>query len=212
MITLLISSSFSQFKVLISNNHDILFNSEKANPEFTNKEIASIVAEGLKTANIDSNKIDQIIVDRGPGGTSATRSGVAIANSMAFGLKKPIYSISSIEIMCLKIWKKNLVPVIGTAKSINDFAFIGFFESEHKFTITYGKLAEVVPQLTANYPAIAIVGQHNELLKEIVKSTTILEEPLEYCDVEFMNNNIDYIIQQDATVNNIVLPITENNI
>ncbi len=212
MITLIISTSFSQFKVLISNDGEVLFNSEKANPELNNKEIASIVVEGLKTANSDANKIDQIIVDRGPGGTSATRSGVAIANSLAFGLKKPIYSISSIEIMCFKIWKKNAVPVLCTAKSINDHAFIGFFESEHKFSITYGKLAEVVPQLIANYPAIAIVGQHNELLKEIIKSPTILEETLEYCDVEFMNNNIDYIIQNDATVNNIVLPITENNI
>jgi tRNA A37 threonylcarbamoyladenosine modification protein TsaB len=212
MITLLISSSFSQFKVLISRNNEILFHSDKANFELGNQEIAVLVAEGLRMAKIEAQAIDQVIVDRGPGGTSATRSGVAIANSLAYGLQKPVYSISSIEIMCLKIWKKHRVPVICTVKSINDYAFIGYFENEQICTISYGKLEDVIPKLIKNSPSIVIVGQHNDGLKNIIQSTQIIEEKLEYCDIEFMNSNLNYIIQKDTTVNNIVLPITENNI
>ena len=64
-------------------------------------------------------KIDRIVVNIGPGGFTATRSGVSFANAMAFALKIPVISVKKQQNV-LQWVKKNYSKISKIQK--NKFA------------------------------------------------------------------------------------------
>ncbi|MBT7614021.1 MAG: hypothetical protein HN577_12505, partial [Rhodospirillaceae bacterium] len=59
------------------------------------------VLEALGANGRDRSEIDYLAVDLGPGGLTATRSGVTFANALAYGLGKPLMMFYSLAIFLM---------------------------------------------------------------------------------------------------------------
>ena len=62
-----------------------------------------IIQEMLKNSGIELKSIDGIAVSSGPGSYTGLRIGVSTAKGMAFGLNKPLISVSSLDAMARSV-------------------------------------------------------------------------------------------------------------
>lgn len=211
MITLAISTSSGQFALAFGKNDKIIFNSESLNLT-DNKDIGLLFKEGLKNTGKSIDDIEKIIVDKGPGGTSGVRTGVAFVNSLSYSLGIPVYPVSSLELAGITVWEKHKIPVISTVKSIKNNAFIGCFERYNKFSIFYGKISEILPELTLKFNKIAVVGYHRDLIQELLQSKTVYDTGLKYGNIELLIKKQTLFLDRVLTFPHITIPITEQNI
>ncbi|MCR5482985.1 MAG: tRNA (adenosine(37)-N6)-threonylcarbamoyltransferase complex dimerization subunit type 1 TsaB [Bacilli bacterium] len=65
--------------------------------------IMPLLAELLKSNNIDVHDLSEILCVNGPGSFTGVRLGVTIAKTLAFTLKLPIRTITSLEMFALSI-------------------------------------------------------------------------------------------------------------
>jgi tRNA A37 threonylcarbamoyladenosine modification protein TsaB len=96
----LMNQDFVKRKIL-SNNVDLTCELERKVKSLISKKI-------LK-------QIDRIVVNSGPGGFTATRSGVSFANALAFALKIPIISVKK-QPNLLRWAQKNYLKIIKILK------------------------------------------------------------------------------------------------
>lgn len=61
------------------------------------KKLLPAIKKVLKKARIGFEDIDRLIVACGPGAFTGLRIGVTVANTLAFALKKPLFTIDKIE-------------------------------------------------------------------------------------------------------------------
>jgi len=96
MLTIGIETSLSTGLVFLSKGEEIL-SSHKVPSHSSSKYLVSIVASILKKANLSINKIDGLIVSKGPGSFTGLRIGISFAKSLSFCLKLPLAGISSLD-------------------------------------------------------------------------------------------------------------------
>ncbi len=210
MITLGISTSSGQFSLVLGNKNNIIYNSNKENN--STKDISLLLKSGLKHINKSIQEIQNIIINIGPGGTSSVRTGVAFANSLSYSLKIPVHPVSSLELAGIEIWEKNKIPVLSSVKSIKNNAFIGFFKGYNDFLILYGKINEIIPELTKDFEKIAVLGYHRPIIKEILESKSIIDTEQNNGDAEFLIKKQDFFSNRALMYPKFAIPITEQNI
>jgi tRNA threonylcarbamoyladenosine biosynthesis protein TsaB len=73
--------------------------SKEANSQINSDTALLLLEKALSDLNLNTDKITEIEVERGPGSYTGTRVGVAIANALSFALKIPVNGkeMSSIE-------------------------------------------------------------------------------------------------------------------
>ena len=73
--------------------------SKEANSQINSDTALILLEKALSDLNLNTDKITEIEVERGPGSYTGTRIGVAIANSLSFVLQIPVNGkeVSSIE-------------------------------------------------------------------------------------------------------------------
>lgn len=128
MIVLLIDTATSNITVSIIKDETILFNyNEKIISDMSSK-ILSIIDSALKKTSLKLADIDKIFVVNGPGSFTGIRVGVTIAKTIAWGLKKAIIPLSSLELMATTDTdKRYLVPIIDARRGN---AFLGVYDKE----------------------------------------------------------------------------------
>lgn len=211
MVTLAISTSSGQFALAFGENDKIIFNSDSLEIDHQ-KDISILFEEGLKYTKKTVDSIKQIVVDNGPGGTSSVRTGVAFANALAYSLKIPICSVSSLELAGIDIWENSQIPVISTVKSIKKNAFIGYFKDYNNFSLHYGKINEILPNLLKDISELAIAGHHRDEIKELLLTKTVNDTGKKFGNVELLLKKKDLFIERKIIFPELVYPVTEKSI
>lgn len=102
MITLLLDSSNKNLSVAIANGTNIItatdYEAWQQQSELMIPEIDNL----LKTNNLESKDISNIIVAIGPGSYTGVRIAVTIAKIMAFIVKAKLYTVSSLGVLSYK--------------------------------------------------------------------------------------------------------------
>ncbi|MDD3241686.1 MAG: tRNA (adenosine(37)-N6)-threonylcarbamoyltransferase complex dimerization subunit type 1 TsaB [Bacilli bacterium] len=109
-------------------------------------------------SNIKPNDIDKIIVSNGPGSFTGIRVGVTIAKTFAWGLKKEISVISSLEAMAISTKKDTTfrVPIIDARRG---YVFAGIYDQDNNESfksqyIELTKLKSILLALPGEYSII----------------------------------------------------------
>jgi len=97
-IVLAIESATKNCSVALIKDGEIIALQEEYNDSFSHAEKLTVFIETVfKQTNISPNKIDAVIVDKGPGSYTGLRIGVSTAKGITYGLSIPLYSIGSLE-------------------------------------------------------------------------------------------------------------------
>ncbi len=211
MITLGISTASSRFALVIGQENNILYDSELRTIE-DKKDIVSLFLEGLKLSQKKVADIERIIIDKGPGGTSSVRTGLAFANSLAFSLKIPVIPVSSFELAGIAVWEQQQISVISTVKSLKNNAFIGYFKGYNDFSIYFGKIAEIVPDLVKDVENFAVTGFHREIIKELLPDKIVYDSKLNYGNVELLIKKQTLFAGRELLFPKYPIPITERSV
>jgi tRNA A37 threonylcarbamoyladenosine modification protein TsaB len=187
-LILAISTSSTQFEVIIGDNSTVLFSDSYTLSLTDKKDISFLVAECLEKVNITSQELKSIIVDVGPGGTSLVRTGVAFGNGLAYSLGIPICPVLSVELVGIELWEKYKLPVIITVKSIKDSAYVALYDGKLK-DLKYGIMTDVVAKMTDGINEFVIAGAHREKVIEVFSNKRIHDSGL-------LNGNAKLLIEK----------------
>jgi tRNA threonylcarbamoyladenosine biosynthesis protein TsaB len=119
MPTLVIDTSTSTSCVALTKNGKILAeytsNTDKNHSETLVPRIDTV----LKNANIKPKELSRIIVAKGPGSYTGVRIGVTVAKTLAWTLKVPLYSISSLEVIASSVehFHGIVIPIVDARRN-----------------------------------------------------------------------------------------------
>lgn len=81
------------------------------------EEILPLIEKFLQSRGVTLQDVKQIFVNPGPGGFSSTRTGVAVANALAFALRVPLAEWPSRKIKKLVLPRYGMGPNITQPKN-----------------------------------------------------------------------------------------------
>lgn len=127
MISLFISTATKRLLLSVIKDNKIVFNYNEYNDNTLSERIMPVIDEAFKSSNITANDIDKIYVVNGPGSFTGIRVGITIAKTIAWALKKDIYTISSLEVLSsTKVDTPFIVPLIDARRG---YVFTGLYDS-----------------------------------------------------------------------------------
>lgn len=112
MITLAINTSTQPENVALFKGEKILREVEWHGNRDETKKLLPAIVKLLKRAKLQFSDINRIQVAKGPGGFSALRIGVTVANTLALILKIPLFEMESGKRVKIAIPKYALPPNI----------------------------------------------------------------------------------------------------
>lgn len=205
-----ISSSTGKLAIVVGLNNKIIFYSDYIDL-YEPKNISKWLNEEFKKLKISFQDITKIIVDAGPGGTSSVRTGVALANSLAYSLKIPVCSLSSLELASIDVWKKHKLPVLTITKSIKGDFFVGLYKNEKLISIKHGKLTKIVNESVEDISEFVIAGFHRELIMDLNINKKIIDSGSPFGSIKSVISNKKLFENRFKNCPEIILPITENS-
>ena len=123
MYSLILDSSTKKLYVCLVSDNKILFEKYIEGRNDHAKNIVSTIDEALKSASIDTDRLNEVIVGVGPGSYTGVRMAVAVAKMMAVFKKNiKLYTISTLMLMSSN--KKGLVLSSIDARRGNCFGMI----------------------------------------------------------------------------------------
>ncbi len=152
------------------------------------EKLVPTVVELCKDANLDTKEIDLLLCTRGPGSFTGLRIGMAAFKGMAFALKKPIVSVSTLEAYasCVEGYEGAIVSVLDAKKQRWYLAaFEQTIDKEGNCTLTRltpdtdGTEADLIEALS-KYNKILVVGPDAKAFSEILKNVYSMSSELGY--------------------------------
>ena len=126
MISLFIDTSLTSVSISIIKDNKILSLIQKDMPSTYAKKY---VKEALDNANIDANDIDNIMVVNGPGSLTGVKTGVAIAQTYGYLIRKKVTPISSLKSLAISSkYKGNIMSLIPAN---NNTYYIGIYDQDY---------------------------------------------------------------------------------
>jgi tRNA A37 threonylcarbamoyladenosine modification protein TsaB len=205
---LAISTSSTQFEVMIGENSTILFRDAYTLSLTDKKDISHLVADCLQKVGITAQDLSSIIVDVGPGGTSLVRTGVAFGNGLSYSLGIPICPVLSVELIGIEAFETHKLPVIITVKSIKDSAYVALYNGKLAH-LKYGPMTAVVEEMTAGINEFVIAGAHRETVIEAFPNKRIHDSGLLHSNPKFLIEKHDLFKAQYVSFPLFAHPITE---
>lgn len=99
MYSLIVDSSTKRLYICLVEEQNILYEVYIEGKNDHARNIVLCIDEALKTANINTENLDRIIVGYGPGSYTGVRMAVTVCKMMAVFKKIPLYCISSLRLM-----------------------------------------------------------------------------------------------------------------
>ena len=138
MNTLVIDTTYNSCSIAIVNADMIsnfTFNNSKNQQSET---IAEVFLTNLAKAKKEMNEISSVIVTNGPGNFTSIRVGVSFALGIAKGIRAPLYSLSSLELLSIFNEKKSffdkklicVMPSRGNELFVQEFSDNSLANSE----------------------------------------------------------------------------------
>ncbi|MDI2586884.1 tRNA (adenosine(37)-N6)-threonylcarbamoyltransferase complex dimerization subunit type 1 TsaB [Psychrobacillus sp. NEAU-3TGS] len=129
------------------------------------------IEELLKKADIKPSEIDAIAVAIGPGSYTGVRIGVTIGKTLAWTLKKPIFSVSSLQVLASNAsYFPGIVCAIMDARRGNVFA--GIYTNGEAVKEAHMPLVELLKTVDEMGQPVLFVGMdvgiHWEQIKEVL--------------------------------------------
>ncbi|WP_411747179.1 tRNA (adenosine(37)-N6)-threonylcarbamoyltransferase complex dimerization subunit type 1 TsaB [Psychrobacillus psychrotolerans] len=129
------------------------------------------IEELMEKANIKPNEIEAIAVAKGPGSYTGVRIGVTIGKTLAWTLKVPIYSVSSLHVLAENApYFQGVVCSIMDARRGNVFA--GIYTNGEVVKEAHMSLVDLLTTLDNLEQPVLFVGMdvtiHWERIKEIL--------------------------------------------
>ena len=214
MLILGISTSSGQFALLLGENNQVIYDSSEFEKD-DNKELYYLLQNALNTCNKKTSDINHIIVDKGPGGTSRVRTGIAFANSLAYSLNIPVSPVSTMELAGIDAYNKFGLPVVNSVKSIKGNAYIGLYNGKTKeVKIEYGRIEEIVPQFVVGIDNFVVVGAHREQIMNLpaLAGKTIIDSQMQYGNARIFIEKSELFTGRGLLFPQFAMPITEQTI
>jgi len=210
-LILCIETSVTPYGVGLVSEGEVVFNSLTAAVVNQDKDVATIVHAAFQAAGQKPGALTKIAINRGPGGTSSIRTGVAFANSLAYSLRIPVVGFNTFELLGIAGWQQFHCPVISTVKSIKGNAYVGLFAAGEIAATQYGPLAAVVQEMTANLPEFAVAGAHREAIQNMFPGRTVHDTGQKFGLATAMLDLPDLLATRGLLYPAFIRPITEES-
>jgi len=173
MNTLFISTYSELLTIGILLNGKITLIKEKISERSHSANLIPLIESVLSEKNIDINEINELIVINGPGSFTGVRLGVTVAKTLAFTLKIPIKTVTSIE--ALAVSDSNQDRKLVTIND-NKGKYFGLFENNKLLSeIKYHSEAEFHNFHKENkYPLINVIKLDMEAIYDYVLDSNSL--------------------------------------
>ena len=126
MKSLFLDTSSFFIQIAIVDDNQILFHYQTKNDQKLSEKIFGFLEETFQKAEISPNEIEKIYIVNGPGSFTGARLGVTIAKTMAWDLKIPICSVSSLLVLASGF----TYPVKVVIPDRNDFGFCALYNQK----------------------------------------------------------------------------------
>lgn len=208
-IDLGISTSLSQFKVVLGSGGELLYRSDNIAFDYS-MDLTQDIANGLKEIGKSKADLGLILVDIGPGGTSSVRTGVAIANALGYSLGIPVAGVSSMELIGIEAYEKHNLPILSLVKSIRNNAYFGLYEPG-KFNIEYGQFDDLAEKVCSQYSKIVLAGAQREKMLEKYAGQCI-DSGLSFVNADILVSQREQFKSRAGLYPKYPDPITEQNL
>lgn len=150
------------------------------------------IEELLKKANLRPNEIDAIAVAKGPGSYTGVRIGVTIGKTLAWTLKIPIHSVSSLQVLAGNVpYFPGVVCAIMDARRGNVFA--GIYINGEVVQESHMSLVELLATVDKLDQPVIFVGMDVDIHWEHIKG--VLGEKVQRADGAFTLPNAAVLIE-----------------
>lgn len=113
--------------VAILDGDKVLYEYKGAVIDDMSSKVMPIISDAFTKVSFSIKNIDRIFVVNGPGSFTGIRIGVSIAKTLAWALKKPISTISSLEYLATTPCKTNyIIPMIDARRG---YVFAGVYDT-----------------------------------------------------------------------------------
>lgn len=172
MITLFIDTSSTDVSIALIKDNNILSEICETLPNQHSIYTTSYLDKVLKTANIEPNEVDKIMIVNGPGSFTGVRIGVTIAKTFAYILKKDIICLSSLKIKALSTNHDYCLSLINANRGNY---YIGLYDKDNNEVIEeqFNTKEEVIKLIDKYNPTI--VSDNNIETEEFSSSKTKLD-------------------------------------
>ena len=177
MIVLAIDTSTDAVSVAVSNSKQLLASSHVLSDRRHAEQLAPIIKNVCKQADISMSEIDVVGVDVGPGLFTGMRVGIASAKTIAQVLDVPIIGVSSLDILARSVATTDRV-VLATIDARRGELYWAMYRNDVGRSIevkppVVGKVSDCVADVLDRGQASLIVG--NGALRHRVSMTESLE-------------------------------------
>ncbi len=133
MYTMLIDTHSSKIIIVIYKEGKVVVKKEAETIQNHSTEVMPILIEVLDSLSIEVNDINEILVVNGPGSFTGVRIGVTIAKTLAFTLKVPIKTLSSLLVKAVS-FSHQTVRIVEPEKN---GVFLGTFDEKNNLIGEY---------------------------------------------------------------------------
>ncbi|MDD4547400.1 MAG: tRNA (adenosine(37)-N6)-threonylcarbamoyltransferase complex dimerization subunit type 1 TsaB [Bacilli bacterium] len=124
---LFLDTSSFYINIAIISDEKIIYNRSVLNSPKLSESIFLLIEEAFHESNINTTDPGKIFIVNGPGSFTGVRVGVTIAKTMAWALKIPIVTLSTLELYATtEVEGKFLIPFI---KDRNDYLYAGIYDN-----------------------------------------------------------------------------------
>lgn len=114
--------------VAILDGDKVLYEYKSVINDDMSSKVMPIISDAFTKVSFSIKNIDRIFVVNGPGSFTGVRIGVSIAKTLAWALKKPISTISSLEYLATTPCKTDyIMPMIDARRG---YVFAGVYDSD----------------------------------------------------------------------------------
>lgn len=124
---LFIDSATATLVVAIVVNGEIIYLYNKQTGKDMSSTIMPVIEQAFEKSQIRPENLDKIFVANGPGSFTGIRVGLAVAKTMAWGLKIPIVPFSSLELIASTPNTTNNIALIDARRG---YAFAGTYDQD----------------------------------------------------------------------------------
>ena len=189
MISLFLDTSTSRLIVgIYKDKNEIYFDNSEAHNDLSSRVLPKI-KEALESVSLTVKDIDDIYVVNGPGSFTGIRVGVTIAKTLAWSLKKPIYTVSELSVLASGSKTRFTIPLIDARRG---YVYAGIYNKNLKSQIEdqYILLEDLKKLVKKEYKKEDISFVSFDKLEGVEKPIIDVEKLLSKVKVEEVNPHL----------------------
>ncbi len=145
--------------------------------------IGELVKATLAAAGLTFGDIEAVGVDVGPGGLTSIRAAVAYANGLAFSLGRPIFPVTSLELMAIAARQAYHGPFLCLKRGQGGNCYAGLFADDGTAELRHGLASEIVPPLAGDLETVRVAGMAVDEVAHLLPGVTVTDAGISEANV-----------------------------